>query len=418
MRKKAWQLLLAPAGILVLGTGVLELKTYPVLHWEFLPWLLAVIVLSFGVQLFLEHRAPETDPWLFPLVMFFSSIGLIMIARLKPVLFIPQLRWLLIGMLVFCLVIYFADQLWSWLSYQYLLGIACILLLLLPLLIGTDIGGNRNWLVFGPFQVQPSEFSKILIIMFLSSYLADHRNLLTLPSRRFLCLQLPPLRFIAPLLFIWGMAILMFVVARDLGSALLFFGIAILMTYMATGSKSYIFLALSFFVAASAISYALFGHVRVRMAIWLNPWADPDGQAYQIVQSLFAFASGGVWGTGFAHGHPGLIPEVHTGFIFSAIGEEFGLLGVTAVMLGYALLFYRSIRIALSCRTDRQELLAAGCGVVFFLQAFIIIAGVTKFLPLTGVTLPFISYGGSSMVSGFMLLGLLGAIAKKENGNA
>jgi cell division protein FtsW (lipid II flippase) len=418
MYRANWRLLLLPAGILLLGTGVLELKQYPHLQTDFLPWLAAVIIASFLVQFFLQRRLPGSDGLLFPLVMFFSSMGLMMIARLKPVLFIPQLRWLLIGMLVFCLVVFFAKQIRPWLHYQYLLGVTCILLLLLPLVLGTEIGGSRNWLVFGPFQVQPSEFSKILIVMFLSSYLADHRNLLTLPSRKFLFLELPPLRFIAPLLLIWSMALLMFVVAKDLGSALLFFGIAILMTYMATGRKSYIFLAMVFFSAASAFSYFLFAHVRVRFAIWLHPWADPNGQAYQIVQSLFAFGAGGVWGTGFAHGHPGFIPEVHTDFIFSAIGEEFGLLGVILIMIGYAILFYRSILIALACQADQQKLLAAGCGIVFFLQAFIIIAGVTKFLPLTGVTLPFISYGGSSMVSGFILLGLLAALSKKENGHA
>ncbi len=417
MRAKSWLLLFAPLGILLLGTGVLVLKTYPKVTWNFVPWLVAVIVAAFFIQLVLQRSRPSVDVWLFPLVMFFSSVGIIMIGRLKPVLFIPQLRWLLIGMLVFLVVLSLGKRIGELAKYQYLIGIACLLLLCSTLLFGTEIGGSKNWIVLGPFEVQPSEFGKILIVMFLSSYLADHKHVLALPSHKLLCLRLPALRFIAPLLCIWGIAILMFVVQKDLGSALLFFGIAILMTYMATGSKSYVFLALGFFIGAAVLSYFLFGHVRVRFNIWLNPWADPNGQAYQVVQSMFAFGSGGVWGTGFAHGHPGLIPEVHTDFIFSAIAEELGLMGALAVMLGYALFFYRSIKIALACNEDRELLLAAGTAIVFILQAFIIIAGVTKFLPLTGITLPFISYGGSSMVSCFILLGILISLSKKEKKN-
>lgn len=417
MRSRSLFLLLPSLGILLMGSGVLLGKTYPAADYHFVPWMAAVICMSFAVQCFLQRQRPMLDVWLFPMVMLLASLGVVMIARLKMALFIPQLRWLLIGMAVFWLVVYFADRWRALLDYQYLIGICCLLVLCLPLVLGTEIGGSRNWIVFGPFQVQPSEFGKILIVLFLSSYLADHRNVLTLPNHRWLFLHLPPLRFIAPLLCIWGIAILMFVVQRDLGSALLFFGIAVFMTYMATGNKSYVFLALAVFILSAAVSYHFFGHVRVRFDIWLNPWADPNGEAYQVVQSLFAFGSGGIWGSGFAHGYPGLIPEVHTDFIFAAIAEELGLLGAIGVMLLYVLFFYRSLRIAFSCQQDASILLAAGCSIVFFLQAFIIIAGVTKFLPLTGITLPFISYGGSSMVSGFILLGLLVSLSQKENSN-
>ena len=414
MRSKSWLLLLAPIGVLLLGTGVLLLKQYPKTQLAFLPWMAAVVVLAVVIQLILQRSRPELDTCLFPMVMFFSSVGVMTIARLKPSLFIPQLRWLLIGMVVFLVVLSLGRKISELTRYQYLIGLCCLVLLCLPLFFGTEIGGSKNWIVFGPFEVQPSEFGKILIVLFLSAYLADHKNVLALPSHKFLFLRLPALRFIAPLLCIWGIAILMFVVQKDLGSALLFFGIAILMTYMATGSKSYVFLALTCFIGAAVISYFLFAHVRVRFNIWLNPWADPNGQAYQVVQSMFAFGSGGGWGTGFAHGHPTLIPEVHTDFIFAAIAEELGLLGAMAIMLGYALFFFRAMQIALACREESRILLAAGSAVVFFLQAFIIIAGVTKFLPLTGITLPFISYGGSSMVSCFILLGILVSLSQKE----
>lgn len=411
---KTFVLLLIDFGILFLGLGELSLHQYP--NYDLTPYMWGGIAAAgaFIVQIIILKGKLCKDKWLFPIVMFFSCIGIIMLGRLKPILCVPQIRWLLIGMAVMVLVLMLAKYFEEILQYQYILGVVTLFVLCLSLLFGTEIGGSKNWLILGPIQVQPSEFGKILLVLFLSSYLSDHRQMLTEVKKRFLFLDLPPLRFIAPLLCIWGIAILMFVIQRDLGSALLFFCMAVGMTYMATGSKSYVFIALCFFGVGALLSYALFSHVQVRFNIWLDPWADPTGQAYQVVQSLFAFGAGGVWGTGFAHGQPLLIPEVHTDFIFSAIGEEMGFLGCSAIMLGYMLFFYRGVKIALNCQKDLYMLSAAGFAVAFFLQAFIIIAGVTKFLPLTGITLPFISYGGSSMVSGFIMVGLLLALSNKE----
>lgn len=414
MKEAKLHLLLPPLGILLLGTGVLLFAHRLTADLLLLPWLAAVIVGAFFTQ-FILGRRDGTDLTLFPAAMLLANLGLIMIGRLKPALFLTQMRWLLLGLIVYLVLVFLGERFLRLLSYPYLLGVFCLLLLCSALFFGTEIGGSRNWIVFGPFAVQPSEFGKIVIIMFLAAYLTEHREVLTLPRHRLLWLKLPVLRFIAPLLLIWGIAILMFVVQRDLGSALLFFGIAVSMTYMATGRKSYVALAFAFFLGAAALSYSFFSHVRVRFNIWLDPWSDPSGSAYQVVQSLFALGSGGVWGAGFAHGHPNLIPEVHTDFIFAAIAEELGLLGSLGVMLVFALFFYRAIRIALACREETRMLLAAGIAVVFLLQAFIIIAGVTKFLPLTGITLPFVSYGGSSMIASFMLLGILTVLSKKEN---
>lgn len=414
MKEAKLHLLLPPLGILLLGTGVLLLAHRLTADLLLLPWLAAVIVGAFFTQ-FILGRRDGTDLTLFPAAMLLASLGLIMIGRLKPALFLTQMRWLLLGLIVYLFLVFLGERFLRLLSYPYLLSVFCLLLLCSALFFGTEIGGSRNWIVFGPFAVQPSEFGKIVIIMFLAAYLTEHREVLTLPRHRLLWLKLPVLRFIAPLLLIWGVAILMFVVQRDLGSALLFFGIAVSMTYMATGRKSYVALAFAFFLGAAALSYSFFSHVRVRFNIWLDPWSDPSGSAYQVVQSLFALGSGGVWGAGFAHGHPNLIPEVHTDFIFAAIAEELGLLGSLGVMLVFALFFYRAVRIALACREETRMLLAAGIAVVFLLQAFIIIAGVTKFLPLTGITLPFVSYGGSSMIASFMLLGILTVLSKKEN---
>ena len=415
----------APVGLLLCALGVLFLKQGAgqagwVFDWHtqlaYLPWLALLICAGAASYVLAAQRRLDSVP--LSLAYLLLAVGLAEIARLKPQLFTAQLRWACVGIAFWALTVVLWERLRNFLAYPYVLGIATTIILLLPLLFGVSIGGNTNWLAFGGFSVQPSEFGKILLIFFLAAYLADHRAVLTLPARRFLFLHLPPVRFIAPLVVLWGLAVLMFVIARDLGAALLFFGMAVLMTYMGTGRKSYVFLAGLFIVIAAALSYALFGHVRVRFDIWLHPWADPNGMSYQVVQSLFAIGTGGIWGTGFAEGHPLLIPEVHTDFIFAAIAEEFGLIGAVFVLMCYALLFWRGSRIAMGVPRAEESLLAAGCAASLLLQAFIITAGVTKLLPLTGITLPFVSYGGSSMSASFILVGILTALSGERRGAA
>lgn len=420
-----WKLAVAPVAILLLGLGVLHLKALAAGAGASTPgfgdggvWIFLVLILAEVSGLCFLLVRKQCDGLLLPPVMLLACLGLAEIARLRPSLLAVQMKWLCLALPAAMLVVYGWPKLRQLLEYQYVLGVACVIILGLPMLFGTEIGGSRNWLVLGSFSVQPSEFGKILILFFLASYLADHRRVLTLPSRRWGPFALPPLRFIAPLVCIWGAAVLMFVVERDLGSALLFFGMAVLMTYMATGSKTYVLLALAFIGLAAVLSYLAFGHVRVRFDIWLDPWQDPSGMSYQVVQSLFAFATGGVWGTGFGFGHPGFIPEVHTDFIYAAIAEEWGLIGALSVLLCYILFAWRGIRLSLACREAPEMLLGAGCALLLLLQAFIIMAGVTKFLPLTGITLPFVSYGGSSLVASFMELGILLSLSSraKERG--
>ena len=415
----------APVGLLLCALGVLFLKQGAgqagwVFDWHtqlaYLPWLALLICAGAASYVLAAQRRLDSVP--LSLAYLLLAVGLAEIARLKPELFTAQLRWACVGIAFWALTVVLWERLRNFLAYPYVLGIATTIILLLPLLFGVSIGGNTNWLAFGGFSVQPSEFGKILLIFFLAAYLADHRAVLTLPARRFLFLHLPPVRFIAPLVVLWGLAVLMFVIARDLGAALLFFGMAVLMTYMGTGRKSYVFLAGLFILVAAALSYALFGHVRVRFDIWLHPWADPNGMSYQVVQSLFAIGTGGIWGTGFAEGHPLLIPEVHTDFIFAAIAEEFGLIGAVLVLMVYALIFWRGSRIAMGVPRAEESLLAAGCAASLLLQAFIITAGVTKLLPLTGITLPFVSYGGSSMSASFILVGILTALSGERRGAA
>lgn len=413
MAKSSLKTIVFPIALLFLGITILGLKQQNLTLEAFIP----VTVLSglfLVVQLLSLKLRPQADQYLLSLVIFLSSISAIMISRLKPDLFLHQIIWICIGLIIFAMVVIFADKILDLLNYPYVLGIGALIIICSVLLLGTDINGNRNWIVLGPMQVQPSEFAKLFIIAFLSAFLSENKNVLTLPSRGWKFIHFPPFRFLAPLLLIWSASLLMFVSLRDLGSALLFFGIVIIMTYVATGKKLYVFLALLFFALSSYASFLLFEHVRTRVAIWLHPWDDPMGSAYQIVQSLFAFSYGGVFGSGFDFGFPRLIPEVHTDFIFAAIGEEFGLIGVTLLLLTFLLLFTRGIKTALACSDERYKLMAFGISATMLLQTFIILAGVTKLLPLTGITLPFVSYGGSSMVSSFISLGLLFALSNKE----
>ncbi|BEU87364.1 FtsW/RodA/SpoVE family cell cycle protein [Selenomonas sp. TAMA-11512] len=373
-------------------------------------WLIAV-----ALQIYTQRAEDGMDFRILPTAFFLSMLGVLAIGRLKADVFTAQIHWLIVGLLICSGIVLLRRRLLEFIHYPYVLGLACLLVLSLSMLFGTEIGGSRNWIVFSSFAVQPSEFGKILLILFLASFLAEHGEILENPKHQILGIRIPALRLIAPLLLIWSIAILMFVVQRDLGSALIFFGIAVSMTYMATGRKTYAILAFLVFFSAAWISYHAFSHVAVRFDIWLDPWQDPDGRAYQIVQSLLAFASGGIWGTGFGDGQATAIPAVHTDFIFAALAEEFGLIGSILIMLIYALLFYQSIRIALQESDATKMLLVAGIAISMFLQAFIIIAGVSKFLPLTGITLPFVSYGGSSMTSSFILVGLLISLSKQEN---
>ena len=354
----------------------------------------------------------SADPLLLPLAVFLASIGLTMILRLRPDLFFPQALWLTAGLIAFAFTGHIFRQAQAIAKYKYICGLAGIALLLLTITLGVDIGGNKNWVILGPVRFQPSEFAKLLIILFLAAYLSERQQLLTFATRHYGPFTLPHPRFIAPLLALWGLTMAMLIVQRDLGSALLYFGTTVIMAYMASGRLSYVVLALGLFFVGSVMCYLVFPHVQVRIDIWLNPWADPNGRAYQIVQSLFAFGSGGILGSGLTYGYPNIIPEVHTDFIFAAIGEELGLAGSAAVIIAYILIVYRAFRTALTAATSFTMLLAGGLAVLTALQTFLIIGGVTKFLPLTGITLPLISYGGSSMVSSFILLGMLFAISE------
>jgi cell division protein FtsW (lipid II flippase) len=283
---------------------------------------------------------------------------------------------------------------------------------------GSDVGGQRLTLVIGPFSGQPSELLKVILVIFLAGYLSENRALLVEQDTRLGPIRLPPIPYLVPMAAMWAIALGIVVVQRDLGAALLFFGVFLLLLYAATARISLVVGGLIAFFLGSAVLATLFEHIGTRIAIWLDPFADPLGAGYQIVQSLHAFARGGLIGMGLGNGLPLVggrvtIPEVHTDFPLAALGEELGLIGVLGVLGIYLVIIERGLRIGAAAADDFRSLLATGLALVVGIQAFIIAAGNLKVLPLTGVTLPFISYGGSSLLVNAIVVGLLLALSDR-----
>jgi cell division protein FtsW (lipid II flippase) len=412
-RQERWLLFIAAAifvnGLLAvsLARGVVDVKALAIA--------LAIIVLGAVVHFVIRKMNPAGDPFLFPCSFVLAVIGLIMIYRLKPALFELQALWTSLGLVIFTVSTYYFRKLEKLADYKYVFGVIGIGLLLAAVLFGVDIGGHKSWIVLGPIRFQPSEFAKIFVVLFLAGYLDENSELLRFATKRYAFLEIPEFRFLAPIIFLWILTSVMYVVQRDFGSALLYFGTVIIMVYMGSGKAFFLAIGSLLFFCGSAVSYKFYSHIQTRVDIWLNPWADPSGRAFQIVQSLFALGSGGLLGSGLTYGFPELIPEVHTDFIFAAIGEELGFAGAAAVMLLYIFLIYRAFRTSLQAPTPYLMLVAGGLATVLSLQVFLIVGGVIKFFPLTGIPLPWISYGGSAVVSNFILLAMLYAVSGRRS---
>jgi cell division protein FtsW (lipid II flippase) len=299
-------------------------------------------------------------------------------------------------------------------DYKYLLALAAVVLIASTFTpFGYEVNGARLWVAIGPVNFQPSEFARIALVIFFAGYLADKRDVMTATSRTFLRIQIPALKYFGPVALVWAASLGLLVFEKDLGSSLLFFAVPLLMLYTATGRIAYVLLGGILFSIGSLMTYFLFGHVRLRVQSWLDPWEDPDGTGFQILQSIFNIADGGMTGTGLGAGFSQTIPEVETDFIFSAIASELGLLGATAVLLAFLAFVYRGIKISLLASDESSKLLAFGLTAMFALQTLVIVGGVTKAIPVTGITLPFVSYGGSSVVGSFILTALLLVISEK-----
>lgn len=356
-----------------------------------------------GVRIF----APGADPAILPIVFTLSGIGVTFVTRLQPDASLGQVIYLFLGVALMVGTLAMVKNLEVVKRYKYVLGIAGIILLVLPMFIGTEIYGSKLWIKIGSFQFQPGEFAKVLIVLFLAGYLAENRELLSISNRTVLGIKFPRLRLLYPLFIVWGVCLLVVAFERDLGSALLFYTIFLIMLYVATGRVSYVIIGLALLAVGAFGMYRIMSHVQVRVAIWLDPFSDAQNLGYQIVQSLFSLADGGLAGVGIGKGMADIIPVVASDMIFAAIGEEMGLLGGSAVLLLFMLFAVRGLTTAARAKTDLAAFSAAGLTAAISFQAFTIVGGVTKLIPLTGVTLPFMSQGGSSLLASFVIMGLL-----------
>jgi cell division protein FtsW (lipid II flippase) len=370
------------------------------------------VALFVVAHVLLRLRLPHADPYLLPLSGLLCAIGLTEIYRIEPDLAFRQGLWVVVGVVVFAALVLFMHDYRELDNVKYVLGLSAIALLVLPALpgIGRTINGATLWVDIGPLVFQPGELAKVLIVIFLAGYLRDNREMLSfgVGSGR-----LPSPKHLGPLLLIWGGAMLVLFQTRDLGGALLYFTIFLVMLYTATARWSFVAVGLGLFLLGAFALYQVIPHVQDRVEGWLNPWSDPQGETYQLVQSIYAISGGGVFGSGLGRGilvspeGESYIPFLETDFIFSAVAQELGLAGAAAVVLLYLLFAFRGFRISMLADDGFSKLLAAGLTAAVAIQAFIIIGGVTGLIPLTGITLPFVSYGGSSIVANFVVLALL-----------
>jgi cell division protein FtsW (lipid II flippase) len=379
------------------------------------PFLGMVLGLLVAAHIAVRRLAPDADGILLPLAALLNGLGYVFIVRLDEAqadsgrLAGLQAMWTAVGIGAFVATLVVVRRSRSLERYRYTFAAMGIALLLLPLLpvIGRTINGSRIWISLGPLNFQPGEAAKIVLAIFFAGYLVERRELLALSTFRLGPLHLPDPKHLGPIGVAWVLSLGIMTLQRDLGSSLLFFVLFVVMLWVATGRTTYLTIGSVLFLGGAAFAYTQFHHVRDRVQIWLDPWPVAREAGYQIVESSFALADGGIAGTGLALGTPTRIPEVETDFIFVAIGEELGLLGATAVLCAYLLMVGAGLRIALRAESSFDTLLATGLTTLLGVQTFIIIGGITRTLPLTGVTLPFVSYGGSSLVMNYVLLALL-----------
>jgi cell division protein FtsW (lipid II flippase) len=406
---------LVVVGVLTgLGFASVYIARQSVISAGSVSYALIFLGLYLAAHLVARVTVPSADPYLLPLTGLLTAVGLTEIYRLGPSDAFRQGVWIVVGVAVFALTLVALRSDFRVLeSYKYLFGVSAVGLLVLPALpgIGTTINGARLWVKIGPLQFQSGELAKIALIVFLAGYLREKREVLAQGR----------LKDFGPLLVIWGAAMLVLVETNDLGSALLYFGIFLAMLYVATGRVAFVALGIGLFIGGSAVAYQVVARVQERVDIWLNPWQDPHGKGYQLIQSTYSIANGGYGGTGFGRGTftttggTDLIPYVNTDFIYSALAQELGLIGASALLLVYMVFVLRGFRISMLADDGFSKLLAAGLTFAFALQAFIIVGGLLRVIPLTGITLPFVSYGGSSVVANFILLAGLMLVSNRAN---
>jgi cell division protein FtsW (lipid II flippase) len=418
-------LLLVPLGFAV--TNISRTGTLDVGPLQVAAFYLVIMLAAHFVLVAAGHRG---DPLLLPLVATIGGVGIVMLNRLAPDLgetaafglnldvAATQLLWFAVSVAAMLAVAIGLRDDRILRHYKYSWALAGTAMLLFTFLFGTEVNGARLWIYLGPIGFQPSEFIKIVLVVFIAGYLAEHRTVLRDASARIGPIRIPPLPYLLPMLGIFVIVMTVVVFGKDLGTALLFFGIFLTMLFVATGRRSYVLIGLILFLAGSYVASRLFGHVAARIDSWIDPFADPLGAGYQTVQSLYAFGRGGLFGEGLGQS---LLPTtgggffgVETDFIFAVVGEELGAVGAFALLALVLGLVFRGLRVAVLARDDFSAMLAVGLTASIGLQTLIISAGVLKLIPLTGITFPFVSYGGSSLLASFIVIGLLLAISHRS----
>lgn len=391
----------------------------------------AYAVMMLAAHFVLVVAGNRGDPLLLPLVATIGGIGLVMLNRLPQGLrgtnlfglqlgmAETQLLWFGVGLVAMLVVAIGLRDDGFLRHYKYTWALGGAALLVITFLFGIEEYGARLWIALGPVRFQPGEAIKIVLVVFIAGYLAEKRALLTGASLRIGFFKIPPLPYLLPMIAVFVMVMLIVVIMRDLGTALLFLGIFLTMLFVATGRRSYVLLGILLFIAGSFVAYNLFGHVRIRVDNWIDPFVDPSGAGYQTVQALYAFGRGGLFGEGLGQGLPTIsgrlpIPALETDFIFAAVGEELGLVGAFALLALAMALVFRGLRIAMLARDDFSAMLAVGLTASLGLQTLIIVAGNVKLIPLTGITFPFVSYGGSSLLASFVVVGLLLSVSHRS----
>jgi cell division protein FtsW (lipid II flippase) len=415
-------LALIPASLLLTaGFAAIFIQRSEVLSNVSLTYGAIFLGLCFAGHMVIRFTLPYADPYLFPLVAILACFGLVVVYRIDEELARDQAQWFVIGLIVFVITIVALRDFRILERYRYTIALAGLALLVLPRVpgIGQQVNGAYLGVKVGPISFQPAEFGKIAIVIFLAAYLRDTRQVLVQSSRRFLGITIPRFKHLGPLLVVWGAAMLMLVFIRDLGSSLMYFGAFLALIYVATNRMSFVVVGLLLFVGGAYFFATTVGHVQDRIDIWLDPFPRYQTEGYQIANGLFSMADGGLFGQGLGAallnvpGGGPLLPAPQTDMIYAVIVNDLGLVGGCGVILTYLLIAERGFKIATLATDSFSKLLATGLTAVMALQVFVIVGGVTRVIPLTGVTLPFVSYGGSSIVANFMLLALLLLISNR-----
>ena len=405
-------LLILAAVVFAITTVSLELSQGNILTMDVLYLIGGFIGVFTVAHLVLCFMAPHSDQLMLPIVSLLNGTGLVMLARLDlvndGVLARRQVMWTIVGLILFVLVLVVLRDHRSLTRYSYILGAAGLILLALPLVWPQPPGVEaRIWLWLGPFSIQPGEFSKIMLILFFAMLLTQKRSLFTVAGYRFLGLSLPRLRDLAPILVIWGIAIVIMGISNDFGPALLLFTTVLGMLFMATGRVSWLLIGLLLVGVGGFGIYQISSKIQTRFSNFLDPLGNYDSGGYQLSQALFGMSSGGISGTGLGQGHPEIVPVAHSDFILAGIGEEFGLIGLAAVLVMFGMLASRGFNTALKSRDSYGKLVASGLSLTLAVQVFVVTGGISAMLPMTGLTTPFMSAGGSSLMANYMLLAIL-----------